>query len=289
ITWDNVITAAESCPELRVAAAPAPIEVAGTVIDQREILFDSLNAANPEVQKNAMASLIELGTQVDDLIEVRFPGLVSINPFADHLEMKPFRECSSILAYLAARGDSAAPLVMSFLESPEPLKRFFAIYFFYEHHYPPVLEYLARRLYDTEHRNRYLAADTLRCYQKEEPYKRILDSLREHLKVPLAESQIATIQILGQLREPSAVPSLIPLVVSKEPQVVQAASSALTVICGQSFGPDVSDWAEWWRQNYNKHRETWLKDALQHSNAGVAQLANAELEVLKRQMARSIR
>src|SRR5205814_2370102 len=148
--------------------------------------------------------------------------------------------------------------------SNDRLRRFFAVYFLYAVPYPPALELLARRLYDAEPRNRYLAADTLRNYRHLPGYRRILQGLRDHLKVPVFESQVATVQVLGQLRDPSAVPSLIPLVVSPRQALSRAALSALTVICTQSFGKDVTRWAEWWQTHFNKPRESWLHEGMRH-------------------------
>ena len=146
--------------------------------------------------------------------------------------------------------------------------------------YAPAVELLARRLYDAEPRNRFLAADALRLYHSEPAYRRIIQGLRDHLKVPVFEAQVATVQVLGQLREPSAVPSLIPMVVSPRQALARASSSALTVICGQSFGADVSRWAEWWQAHFNKPRETWLQDGAKHQDPNVRKIASRELMLL---------
>ena len=280
VTWDHVIAEAEAAPDLLQAPAARSVEVAGTKTDERAILLDSLDAADPEVWRNAIEKLLLLGDAIDDEIQLRFPGKISFDPFAADVQLPPFSGCSGVTALIAARSTSAAQLVLPFLESDKSVQRFFAVYYLYAVSYTPAVELLARRLYDAEPRNRFLAADALRRYHTEPAYRRIVQGLRDHLKVPVFEAQVATVQVLGQLREPSAVPSLIPLVVSPRQALARAASSALTVICGQSFGTDVSRWAEWWQSHFNKPRETWLTDGTRHADPNVRKIATRELQLL---------
>ncbi|MEL6546263.1 MAG: HEAT repeat domain-containing protein, partial [Myxococcota bacterium] len=177
-------------------------------------------------------------------------------------------------------GQSAAGLVLPYLESQDRNQRFVATYFFLAVQYPTALDAVARRLYDVEPRIRYLAADALRGYAGEGSYTRILQSLREQLKVPVLETQVTTVQVLGQLRDPRAVPSLIPLVVSPQQPLRSAATSALAVICAQAFEQDVTHWAQWWRANYAKPREAWLVSSLRHENINLQRIAFTELQLM---------
>ena len=52
------------------------------------------------------------------------------------------------------------------------------------------------------------------------------------------------------------------------------------MICGQSFGTDVSRWAEWWQSHFNKPRETWLTDGTRHADPNVRKIATRELQLL---------
>lgn len=278
VTWDDVIAEAERA---QGGAAPSgPIQVAGTVVDTRELLFDSLDAQDADVRRGAVEKLLALGSTVDDALRERFPGRVAFDPLAPGAALPPFRACSGLLELAAARGPGAAPIVLPHLESPDPTRRLFAIYYLHSVPYPPALGSLARRLYDSEPKNRYLAAEALRGYAREPGYAHVVQSLRDQLKVPIIESQVATIQILGQLREPSAVPSLIPLVVAKRTELAGAAVSALAVICGQAFGNDVARWAEWWQTHYDKARPAWLVESLRHPISAMARLAHNELAIV---------
>jgi hypothetical protein len=280
VTWEDVIAEAENAPRLTAPAPSGPIEVAGTVVDEKEILLDSLQASEPEAWKTAVDKLSLLGSSLDDELKAAFPGAIRLDPFAPGVKLPPFSQCSGLTALLAARGAGAASVVLPFLESNEKSERFFAIYFLYAVPYPAALELLARRLYDAEPRNRFLAADALRTYRQEPGYRRIIQGLRDHLKVPVLEAQVATVQVLGQLRDPSAVPSLIPLVVSPRKALARASTSALTVICGQSFGAEVAHWAEWWQSHFNKPREAWLVEGMRHPDANIRRIAAREFQLL---------
>lgn len=280
VTWEHVIAEAEAAPDIMAAAASRSVEIAGTRMDETAMLLDSLDANDPEVWRRAIEKLLAVGSSADEELARRFPGRVAVDPFASDLRLPPFSRCSGITALLAARGAGAAELVLPNFESDDRLRRFFAIYYLYAVAYPPAIEMLSRRLYDAEPRNRFLAADALRVYRSEPSYRRIVQGLRDHLKVPVFEAQVATVQVLGQLREPSAVPSLIPLVVSPRQGLARAASSALTVICGQNFGADVARWAEWWQSHFNKPRESWLTDGTRHDDPVVKKIATRELQLL---------
>ncbi len=284
VTWDHVIAEAEAAISLDTVRAPQQLEIAGTSLDERAILLDGLEATNPDVWRNSIEKLRELGTGIDDEIRARFPGTIGVDPFAPDVRLPPFSMTSGITAYIAARGTAAAAWVLPFLESDDRRQRLFAVYYLYAVYYPPAVELLARRLYDAEPKVRVLAADALRVYRHEAAYRRIVQGLRDHLKVPMADAQVATAQVLGQLREPSAVPSLIPLVVSTHPMVSRAAASSLAVVCGQAFGPDVTAWADWWQKNFNKPRDTWLADGMRHMDATVRRIATREYQLLSGRM-----
>ena len=280
VSWDEVIAEAERAAHIVAARAAESVEVAGTLVDETELLFDSLDAQDTETRRAAIERLIGLGAAIDAELRERFPGRVTYNPLAPDARLLPFRRSSGLLELIGTRGASTASVVLPHLESTDAVKRFFAIYFLHAVSYPPALGALARRLYDPEPRNRYLAADALRTYSAEPGYSYIVQGLRDQLKVPILESQVATVQVLGQLRDPNAVPSLIPLVVASRPELGGAAASALAVICGQAFGQDVTQWAAWWQSHYNQPRPAWLVESLRHPSAVIAQLANNELALL---------
>jgi len=277
VTWEDVIAEASAAPPLLPAATSTNIEVAGTSVGEWEIWLDTLEARDPETRADAIAKLQRYGNSLDEVLRDRFPGRVEIDPFGPSVKLPAFEKASGLLGLVAARGTGSASVVLPHLESDDRVKRLFAIYYLLAVPYPQAIEALSRRLYDSEPRNRYLAVEALRRYQEEQAYRRVMTGLREQLKVPVYETQVATVQILGQLRDPSAVPALIPLVVSPQHALATAAASTLAVICAQAFGADVALWAEWWQIHYTRPRETWLLEGLRHADPSIVRIAHAEL------------
>ncbi|MBC7792517.1 MAG: HEAT repeat domain-containing protein, partial [Clostridia bacterium] len=281
VTWDDVIAEARKAPALSVPAlGSVNVDIAGHEVDPRDMMLDGLDALDAGTRTSAITSLLPLGSALDDVLRERFPGRILVDPFSPEQSLPPLAECSGLLALLVQRGLDGIPVALKHLDSPDRMQRLFAVYMLLVITYPQALESLSRRLYDTEPRVRFLAADALRSYTREPGYTRILQSLREQLKVPVYEVQVTTVQVLGQLRDPRAVPSLIPLVVSPQPELASAAASALAVICAQAFGRDVARWAEWWQASYNRPRETWLVASLRHPSPQVQRIAFSELQLL---------
>lgn len=280
VTWAAVIREAMAAARLVPKPASAPIEVAGTMMDETEFLFDGLASSDVRLRRNAVEKLLKAGPAGDDGLVSRFPGQVDFDPFDPSSKVPPFGRCSGICELTLARGTTAAALVLPFLDHEDRLKRFFGVYYLLAVYYPPALEALARRLYDTEPRCRHLAADALRGYSQAPGYEQIVDGVRAQLKVPVLESRVSAVQLLGQLRDPAAVPELIPMVVAPEPELAQACASALAVICAQEFGNDVPRWSEWWQVNYKRPRPVWLIQGLRHANPEMRRIANYELQLL---------
>jgi hypothetical protein len=283
VRWEDVIAEAERAAKI-LPSVTRTIELLGTRVDESDILFDGLGTEDSEARRSAVAGLLKLGAVVDAEIAARFPGSLTFDPLTSSGRLPPFERCSGITELLAARGPDAAPVVLPFLDSDDPVRRFFAIYFLMTVHHPAACEALARRLYDTEPRNRHLAVEALRRYTLEPVYRKIVGGLREQLRVSVPETQVAAIQILGQLREPSAVPALIPLVATSNHDVARTAASALAVVCAQAFGADLGQWQGWWQNNYNKPRAYWLLSGLLHPNATIRRVAHGELQQLTGQV-----
>jgi hypothetical protein len=277
VSWDDVIAEAAAAPALTSVTTSTQIEVAGKRLGEWEIWLDTLEARDAETRNDAIAKLQRYGNSLDEVLRERFPGKIEFDPFGPNVKLPAFEKASGLTGLLAARGPASAPAVLPHLESDDRVKRLFAIYYLLAVPYPQAIEALSRRLYDSEPRNRYLAVEGLRRYQNEPAYRRVLQGLRDQLKVPVYETQVATVQILGQLRDPSAVPALIPLVVSPQHVLATAAASTLAVICAQAFGADVAQWAEWWQIHYSRPRETWLLEGLRHSDPSIVRIAHAEL------------
>lgn len=280
ISWDDVIEEAQRAASLTPQRF-ATVQVHQTAVEQRDLLFDGLDSTDPNVRQSAIAGLLALGRSIDQELTRRFPGTLSIDPLRTlPRDMPPFVRLNGLTELFVARGPDAAGLVLPHLESNVVLCRWAAVYYLSCVHYPQACEALARRLYDTEPRIATLAVEALTHYRAEAGYRRIVQGLREQLRVPVVETQVTAIQILGQLREPSAVPALIPLVVASSSLVARSAASALAVVCGQAFGADLQAWQSWWQANYTKPRTQWLMGGLAHQSSTIRRVAHGELQRL---------
>lgn len=280
ISWDDVIDEAQRAQNLTPQKF-ATVQVHQKAVEQRDLLFDGLESTDLNVRQSAIAGLLALGRSIDQELMRRFPGTLAMDPLHTlPRDMPPFVRLNGLTELFVARGPDAAKLVLPHLESNVVLGRWAAVYYLSSVHYPQACEALARRLYDTEPRIATLAVEALTHYRAEAGYRRIVQGLREQLRVPVVETQVVAIQILGQLREPSAVPALIPLVVASSSLVARSAASALAVVCGQAFGADLQAWQSWWQANYTKPRTQWLMGGLAHSNATIRRVAHGELQRL---------
>lgn len=283
VRWEDVVVEAHAASRI-VPVLSRSVEMMGTVVDESDIWLDGLDADDPEVRRSAIAKLLPLGSSMDAELGRRFPGRLRFDPLAQPGRPPPLTECSGLLELLAARGPDATGVVLPLLDHASPQTRYFAVYFLLSVVDARCVEPLAKRLYDTEPRIRHLAIEALRRFNSEATYRRVVQGLREQLKVEARETQMSAVQILGQLREPTAVPVLIPLVVSQAPEVVRGAASALAVISAQAFGTDLERWQTWWQSNYNKPRAAWLLSGLAHPNATIRRVANTELQHLTGQV-----
>jgi hypothetical protein len=280
VSWDDVIAEAARAAALTPQRFAA-VRVLDQTVDRRDLLFDGLEAEELGARQSAVAGLLALGSSIDAELSRRFPGPLTFDPLqVSPRELPAFARVNGLCELLAARGPDAAAVVLPHLDSDVPIHRWAAVYFLSSVHYPAACEALARRLYDAEPRIRSLAVDALTHYRSAAAYQRIISGLREQLRVPVVETQVAAIQILGQLREPSAVPALIPLVVTPNTLVARSAASALAVVCGQAYGTDLSLWQAWWQNNYTRPRTQWLIGGLSHSNSTIRRVAHGELQRL---------
>ena len=280
VTWQNVIAEARNAANLVPRPKSFEIRIAGAKVDERELLLADLHSADSQIRREAFERLLKLGPAVDELFRDRFPGKISFNPLTEEVQLPPFGQCSGLLEYIEARGPSASSIVLPHLENSNALSRFFALYFLHTVHVPEGLEASARRLYDSEPAIRYMAAETIRKYRDHPAYAQIIDGLIRQLRVPVHEIQVAAIQVLGQLREKTAVPALIPLLVAPHSPTIVAVASSLAVICAQELGTQVTRWASWWKRHYHEPRTAWLITGLRHSNSAIRRIACNELRML---------
>jgi HEAT repeat protein len=95
--------------------------------------------------------------------------------------------------------------------------------------------------------------------------------------------RIATIDTLGDMRDPIVVPALIGALGDPNTDVVEAARRGLTTVTRQDFGDESRRWLTWWGSNSSRHRIEWLIDALTHELPALRRLAGQELKAITKE------
>ena len=239
-----------------------------------------LTSNNPELWEEG-TQMIAHATQAtfDGFLRDNFPGSVHVDPISENSETKPLKSYSGILALASNNPERASEVVKGFLESNAMVTRYFATQFFAE--YAAQLEFdlrlVARRLFDRERKIRRAALNCL-CASRDKPgYSDIISIFEERLKLPVPANQVATIHILGQLRELRGVTHVVNLCASDEPMVARAAQSFMALITGHHFGADIEAWKAWWVNHGHAPRSVWLVRALRSRDARLRQVAIDEL------------
>ncbi|HEY6100278.1 MAG TPA: hypothetical protein VIW03_12655, partial [Anaeromyxobacter sp.] len=82
---------------------------------------------------------------------------------------------------------------------------------------------------------------------------------------------------LGAIRDVEAIPLLIQVLETSEPETAGAAADALAAITLQRLGPDARKWLGWWKQNRGRGRADWLFSGLTSADRETRVAASAEL------------
>ena len=242
-----------------------------------------LTSNNPDLWEEGM-ELIAQATQAafEGFLRDNFPGSLHVDPLAEESENKPLKSYSGVLALVSNNPRRASEAVKGFLESNALVTRYFATQFFAEH--AAELEFdlklVARRLFDRERKIRRAALNCLGASRDKPDYNEVISIFEDRLKIPVPANQVATIHILGQLRELRGVTHVVNLCASNDPMVARAAQSFMALITGHHFGADIEAWKAWWVNHGHAPRSVWLVRALRSRDARLRQVAIDELSRL---------
>lgn len=268
----NVVPTEDLEPPAPAEAPPPKSEV--------ELLVEQVVSANPTERKTARERLRELGPDVLPAVAEVFPGVVDIDPLGPSSQLPPFAECGALPWLMAHHGAESHPLVVRRLDAPEPIRRFFAVYYYSAVFVPEVIPRLIQRLHDEESRICMLAARTLFAYREHPDFTKVLDHLHGRLEATSVTGRRHAAYLIGLFRDVTAIPKLIDVFERKEKALFEVAEDALAEITKQRFGPNPKKWRTWWSKNQSKSRIAWLIDGLTSKDAALRKSAAEELRAV---------
>jgi HEAT repeat protein len=274
--------AREAAPVSRPPVSSQSVALPSVIVDVASD-YDALAQRfvdNPN-DEMAEAELLRLGQHAMPAIMKQFPGPLTV-PRDSFDEIWPrVTECGPVLRLIAGQRRVALPFVVARTEDPDPESRFWATYLISELAYPDAVPAVVARLFDDAKRTRRAArlAALALAHSAGGPLVAELDRI---VRDPNATSQkrVATVDTLGELRDPIVAPVLLGAMSDVDEDVALAARRALVLVTRQDFGRDTRKWLTWWGTSSSRHRIEWLIDALTHETPALRRAAGQELKAL---------
>jgi hypothetical protein len=230
----------------------------------------------------AEAELLRQGQNAMRAIMARFPGPIAES--RGRLSEGPVRvvDCGPLLRLIAGQRKVALPFVLEALDELDAEKRYWATFLLTELPYPEAAPPLLARLFDEEARTRKAARLAMGAIAKTAP-QAVVDAVAKIAVTPDDGRRDAAIAVLGELREPLAVPVLTLVLSERDERSAESARKALVEVTRQDFGKNVRQWSSWWTANSARHRIEWLMDALSHELSEIRRAAGEELKTLTKE------
>ena len=244
------------------------------------VLVDRVLAAVGD--EDAEAELLRQGQAAMPAIMARFPGPVSVDRGRFNDAPARVSECGPILRLIAGQRKVALPFVVERLADADPESRYWATFLLTELPYAEAAAPVVPLLFDEEARTRRAARLALSAIAKAGAQP-VVD---EVAKIALDAADVrrgGAIAVLGELREPLAIPVLVPILEERDDTHHDVTQRALVTIARQDFGDDARKWGSWWTANATRHRIEWLIDALNHDVSDIRRAAGEELKALTKE------
>ena len=237
-------------------------------------LVDRVLAGNDE---DAETELLRAGGYAMPAIMAKFPGPITIEPERLEGPLPRIAEVGPILRLIAGQRRTALPFVVGDVTSLDSDRRFWATYLLTELVYPDAVEPAVGRVFDENARVRKAARTAVRALAEAHP-----TSVVAQLAAILGNERkrglhVKAVEALGESREPSALPLILPLLDGNDAEIAAATRTALVTISRQDFNLDGARWAAWWEANKGRHRLEWLIDSLMHEHRSLRGAASDEL------------
>ncbi len=262
-----------------VEAAPAVERPRRTEAELSQAL-EHIGSIDPQRRTAASEVLAGEGISVLTPMMERFPGVLNVDPFSPDVQLPAFARCGATLAVLERCGRDAHPFVIEKLDAPDPLQRFFAIYFYGAVYIPEVIPMLIQRLHDEEPRVCMLAARTLFSYRDHRTFPMVLEHLHTRLSATSLAARRHAAYLIGLFRDVTAVPQLIAVLDKRERNLQDVVEDALAEITKQRLGGSAKRWRHWWARNQKRSRMEWLLDGLGSKDTDLRRSASDELRAV---------
>lgn len=235
----------------------------------------------------AVERLVEIGVPAVSILVSQFPGPL------DPMKLRRFAEpearaseCGLVLETIVEIGSVAIPFLVVRTADRDPVVRRWATWILGELPTPDAARAVARRFgdEDTEVRRAALAAG--RMMQSDvEARTALRDGLATLAAEPTQPPDVrhGNIEAMAALRDPRAVPRLIPLVGNSNPAIARSAHWALVTLARQDFEYDTKKWTVWWHKHSDKNRIEWLIESLTHEVQEIRRAAGEELKTLTKE------
>ena len=239
--------------------------------------LEQLVSFDPDQRSIAGATLARAGAAAIPMIMGRFPGVLNVDPFSPEIQLPPFAECGTLLALLERSGRESHRYVVDQIDAPDPLHRFFAIYFYGAVYVPEAMPKLIQRLHDEEPRICMLAARTLFSYRDHRDFPLVLEHLHGRLRATSLAARRHAAYLIGLFRDVTAIPDLVAILARRERNLQDVVEDALAEITKQRLGSSAKRWKNWWGKNKDRSRIEWLLDGLAARDAALRKSASDEL------------
>ncbi|MFO0567072.1 MAG: HEAT repeat domain-containing protein [Polyangiaceae bacterium] len=231
--------------------------------------------------------LLEIGDPAVSVLVAEFPG--PIHPDRARRFAEPgarASECGAVLRTIARVGPVAVPFLVVRTADRDAGVRRWATWLLGELPAADSARAVVRRFSDADPEVRRAALAAGRMMQSDSEARTALrDGLATLASEPSQPPEIrhSSIEALADLRDPRAVPRLIPLLGTDNASVVRSVHWALVTLTRQDFGREGKLWTAWWQQNSSRHRIEWLVDSLLHESLEVRRAAGEELKSITKE------
>jgi len=142
---------------------------------------------------------------------------------------------------------------------------------------PPSLATLADRALDPDPVTSTGACEALAEHRRDPGIRPANEKLRRALLSGISSRATRAARAIGAIRDVEAIPLLIQVLETSEPETANAAADALAAITLQRLGPDARKWLNWWKENRGRGRAEWLFSGLTNADRETRVAASVEL------------